>query len=381
MIVENIDATQADATLFLRHGIALVGLDGRSLDAAGVLRGGVSGDRGAASLLHRNEPLRISRFKSTLQSELETREFARDAAQTRLQDLREGFEKATREAQQAELAATSHARDAHQLSRALREAESQQASLESQLEEAREIGTSAAAEREKIESEIQGIISSRSELEGRIKEEEARLHVKEQQSREKDSELQGVRVEEASLRERSQSLKRETETARRLISDRERRISEITRTLEKAKQEREQFSGGESGLEVHIKALTAEVATARDAHAQVRDRIEQSNAKVNEAIEHIKTFHHQGDSKTAAANQVALDLEKISSDLSHLVQNLEEKYGPGCLERPVTSHIQEEMSEPIITAEMSADEEILLGEEVERLRERIRRLAISIPTR
>src|SRR5690606_5650586 len=82
----------------------------------------------------------------------------------------------------------------------------------------------------------------------------------------------------------------------------------------------------------------------------------------------------EGDEKTTGSNQLALEIERLSGEITHLIQNLEEKYGPGCLERPVTSPIQEEMEEPVVTQEMSAEEEQLLGEEVERLRERIRRL-------
>src|SRR4051794_13371534 len=102
--------------------------------------------------------------------------------------------------------------------------------------------------------------------------------------------------------------------------------------------------------------------------------MEQSSAKLNSALDSIKSLHKSGDEKVGETTQVALETEKLSSDLSHLIQNLEEKYGPGCLERPVTSPIQEEMSEPVVTTEMSAEEEQLLAEEVERLRERIRRL-------
>jgi chromosome segregation protein len=101
---------------------------------------------------------------------------------------------------------------------------------------------------------------------------------------------------------------------------------------------------------------------------------------VNGAMDRIKELHSEGDAKTSAANQYALDMERLSADLSHLIQNLEEKYGPGCLDAIQVSPIQEEMTDPVVTVEMSAEEEQILSEEVERLRERIRRLGDVNPT-
>ena len=176
------------------------------------------------------------------------------------------------------------------------------------------------------------------------------------------------------MRERANSLRRELEAGASRITDRERRMGEINRTIERAMREVEQFTGGESQLEQRVEELTQTVAQCRTELASIKDRLEASNAKLNGALDRIKHLHKAGDEKTAASNHFALEVEKVSSDLNHLIQNLDEKYGPGCLERPITSPIQEEMNDSVVTQEMSAEEEQLLGEEVERLRERIRRL-------
>lgn len=203
---------------------------------------------------------------------------------------------------------------------------------------------------------------------------EALVSEKEAELRSEESELQRIRVSEASLRERVNSLRRELEGTRSLIQDRERRLQEIQRTLERASREQAQFSGGEAGIEQKIEVLTRALAEAKEKLNVVKDRIEQSNALSNATLERIKYLHRSGDQKTSEANQFSLEIEKLTSEMSHLIQNLEEKYGQGCLEIPVTSPIQEEMPAPVVTEEMSAEQELLLGEEVERLRERIRRL-------
>jgi chromosome segregation protein len=95
---------------------------------------------------------------------------------------------------------------------------------------------------------------------------------------------------------------------------------------------------------------------------------------VNQSHVVIKNLHQTGDLKTAQVNAFALEMERLTADHSHLVQNLEEKYGVGCLDNPAVSAIQEEMNEPVVTVEMSAEEEKQLNEDVERLREKIRQL-------
>ena len=151
-------------------------------------------------------------------------------------------------------------------------------------------------------------------------------------------------------------------------------MAEIERTLDRATREREQHSGGEGGIEQKIEELTLQLTSTREQLAEVKDRLEQSGAKLNSALESIKPLHKSGDQKTSEANDLGIEIERLSGDLAHLMQNLEEKYGPGCLELPVTSPIQEEMTDPVVTHEMTAEEEQALGEEVERLRDRIRRL-------
>ena len=278
------------------------------------------------------------------------------------------------ELQELQIQAAGIERDVHQTTRALKDAEGQLQSIQREIAQTADEESRARADREKIEGRIAEITAARSGLESSIAEGEGELASKDAEFRQYEAELQAIRVEEASLRERATSLRRELEAGRALISDRQRRLTEINRTLERAAHEREEFSGGESDLEQRIQELTGVLGEARAELATVKNRIEESSAKLNSGLDQIKDLHKNGDQKTADSNQLALELEKLGSDLSHLVQNLEEKYGPGCLERPVTSPIQEEMTEPVVTAEMTAEEEQALGEEVERLRERIRRL-------
>jgi chromosome segregation protein len=356
-------------------GWSIVAMDGNALGADGTLRGGHLETDGGASLLRRKNMItEIAAQVATAETAHVERETKVGAARSSLEVTRAGLQTLVSELQSIEVQAAAQERDVHQMDRALRDAERQFEGLENDLERQRGDSERAATERDEISEELGSFNSTKTVLEERIEAGEVSTSTKLDELRSLEEELSTLRVNEAQVRERSSSLKRELEASRALITDRERRLNEINRTLERANGESEQFSGGESGIVERLEEFTLALADAKEALSAVKDRIERNGAKANLALERIKYLHKTGDQKNSESNQLALEVEKVSMESAHLTQNLEEKYGPNCLELPVTSPIQEEMTEPVITAEMTAEEELLLGEEVERLRERIRRL-------
>ncbi|OFZ22703.1 MAG: chromosome segregation protein SMC [Bdellovibrionales bacterium GWB1_55_8] len=357
---------------------SLVSLDGSTLDAVEsgyVLRGGSTENDSSSTQLRRKRAIAELQAQA---AQAETRaaetETAAAAALSDLNAVRETLAGLKTELQTCDVQSAGLERDLHQANRTVREIEGQLQSFSRETESLKRSEEQARAERESIQDRVSQIVGARTDLEEKIAAGEAELSTREQALREQEEALQTAKMTEVSLRERLTSIKRELESVRGVVASRERRVTDIQRTVERAMQEREQFTGGESELATRIEELTVAVGISREELSGVRNRMEESSAKLNGALERIKELHKLGDHKTADANQLALEFEKLNSDLLHLVQNLEEKYGPGCLERPVTSPIQEEMTEPVVTAEMTAEEEQALGEEVERLRERIRRL-------
>ena len=356
-------------------GWSVVSLEGDALDFDGTLRGGRSESDGAASVLKRKRAIADLQAQVTeAETAHQTAEQAATAAHQALDESRARMQSLQSELQTLEIEGAALERDVHQMARSLREAEGQAERLARELEEVTQEAEEAREERARLEDELNAIVSSRSDLESQIATGDAEMAARETEVRTQETEAQNLRLTEVQLKERSSSLKRELESARTVVADRRRRMAEIERTLERANREREQHTGGEGGIEQKIEELTLLLTATRERLAEVKDRLEQSGAKLNTALEQIKHLHKTGDQKTSEANSLGIEIERLSGDLAHLVLNLEEKYGPGCLELPVTSPIQEEMTEPVITTEMSAEEEQLLGEEVERLRDRIRRL-------
>jgi chromosome segregation protein len=354
---------------------SLVSTDGVAFDQDGVLRGGSVENDGAASVLRRNRAIiELTEQVLACESAHASTELQAKQTQEALELARVRYQSLLADFQALEIQSAALERDVQQNQRSVREAEQQAQGIEREIEENSEETAAIIAERATIEDQLSAIETARSTLETRISDGETLLGARDTEVRAQEIELQNLRVGEASFRERVQSLKREMETSKSLITDRERRLNEINRTLERATQEQEQFTGGDSTLQEQIEEFTIRLARAKDDLSLIKDRIERSSAKVNGALDRIKELRKLTDEKSSGANQLTVEFEKLSSDLSHLVQNLEERYGHGCLESPVTSPIQEEMTEPVVTPEMSAEEEQLLGEEVERLREKIRRL-------
>ena len=225
-----------------------------------------------------------------------------------------------------------------------------------------------------LEGSLVEIAETRVSLESWIQEHEAKLSEKDEDLRSSEQELQMIRIQEASEKERKNSLKKELETEQRYLQDRERRMGEVERLLESFDQDRSQYSDGDSEHEHEILRLTRMLGEKREELSVLRDRLEQANSLVTTGMERIRELHKLGDDKTKAVTQFAIDLERIMSELNHLKANMEEKYGVGCLEESQGLSIQEEMTDPVVTLEMSEEDEKSLHMEVEELREKIRRL-------
>ena len=357
---------------------SMVSMDGSTLDiveSGYVMRGGSTENDSSAMLITRKRAI------TSLQEEvLEAEQLQGEAealyttAHGKLEQIRSTCQSLQTELQEVQVQTAGYERDVHQNARTQRDLEQQLRNLESEMDEARSEELRAREERAKIEDRLNEITAARGALEAAIEAGETELVTRDSEVQVQEGAQQTLRVEEASIRERATSLKRELETGRTVVSDRQRRLADIQRTLERATQEKEQFTGGEEELAVKIEELSLALASGRGDLAVVKNRIETASAKVNAALDLIKELHKTGDEKSTNANQIALEVEKLSSDLSHLVQNLEEKYGQGCLDQTTIVPVQEEMTEPVITAEMTAEEEQALGQEVEWLRDRIRKL-------
>lgn len=359
---------------------SLVSTEGHALDLSSGsvhLRGGCgsSAAGGASGFMKRKrEIVGLQSQVEQAQEASETAESTLRATRTKLESAQERLQELQGEFQELQIKSAAQQRDLHQIRRVLADLKNQHQNIQTELNQTQEEEAQAYAERTKLEVRLAEMLAVRTDLEKRVSEGDAEFNVKELEVRTQEAELQVMKINEVSLRERVGSVKRELEAKKKLIADKQHRLAEIIRMLERASSEKEQFSGGESQLEEKIQDLNKRLSLAREELAVIKDRIEQTREKLDTSLKRTKELHNIGDEKTVASSQLGLELERVSSDLTHLVQNLDEKYGPGCLEREAAVPVQEEMGASIITAEMTAEEELKLGEEVERIRERIRRL-------
>ncbi|MBY0470008.1 chromosome segregation protein SMC [bacterium] len=362
-------------------GASAVTLSGEVIENGTLVRGGSSANAeasAAASVLGRRRAIEDTR----LQVFAAENDFA--ANEERLADLKKSVElaRAKLQALQAdyqtiEIQQAAMDRDVHQSERIFKEAEGLANHTRKELDQVQSQSSRDQADLKRSQDELAQKSERKVQLEAEVQEIDASLNGgggKDSVLREQDAELQGLRVEEATLRERATSLKNQIQSARELIKDREKRLAEIQQTLSRVSTERETHTGGDASTEGRIQELLKLSGATQDELNAVKDRLEQSSAKVNAAMSRIKELHALTDEKSTKVNQFALEMERLGADLNHMIQNIEEKYGAGSLTNPQASPIQEEMSDPVVTQPMTEEEERQLGEEVERMRERIRRL-------
>ena len=360
-------------------GWSLVSQDGIAIDlhAQGVaeIRGGSLNSDKSSSILGRKRA--ISELETTVESaEKLHAECQRmtEATRATLESARAALAGGEEKLRELEISCGTLDRETRQIERAAQEARQNLERLSSQRSRFEEDLSRNESELTNFSQQLAEIVSGRSELEARLRTDDERVHQLDLELRALESELQNLKVGEASVRERAQSLRREYQSLQGVVADRERRIDEIARILERVAEEQSRHSGGDGRSESRIEELTLLAADLESKLAGTKDNLEIVSSRVNAGLERIKALHKQGDSKNQESMGFALEIEKLNSDFAHLKQNLEEKYGPECLVTPAVSPIQEEMQEPVVTAEMTAEEEQILNEEVERLREKIRRL-------
>lgn len=362
-----------DIKTYQSENISFVTRSGIWFDAAqGVLSGGSLEGEQAGGLLTRKRIIQDLRLEfEARQTELAAAEANFAESQVRVENLSSTLKQSQAELSELEVEVTTLDRTRAQLDREAAELNRQVVRFEQDRSSSAQSAENARQEIAEIENSILEMANLKTSLDEWILNHESEVDAKYAELRQDEERLQELKVQEASMLERRNSLKKELETDQKYIQDRERRLAELTRLLETFEQDREQFTGSDGIHEDAIQGLSRTLAEKREQLAVVRDRLEQMNAQVTSRMERIRELHKLGEEKNQALNQFVIDMERTSAELHHLKLNMEEKYGEGCLEQ---MEGQIEMTDPVVTQEISVEEEKVLHEEVEELREKIRRL-------
>ncbi len=383
-----IESTESWPLLFEKNktsrlqGWTIVSRNGMTLHST-TLRGGSLKTSDVFGILRRKRQIEALRLQSTeavaLFQQHESQVFSLQEALTLARTQRQTVQL---EIQALDLQKAADDRDLRQAERSLQEARAQLSAITQEMQLFQLQAEQARKEHVFIEDEIHALMQSRSEWEAQIVDEAHILDQKSKALQEQNEKLQEIRIQDAALRERFLRLKRDREATQSLLHDRERRLQEIDRVLERISREQTQFSSTESELEEGVAELTQSLIQERERFLMVKTRIEALNAQMNDQLEKMKTLRQQtdgADGKTAQSTQVALEIEKLSGDQAHLIANLEEKYGIGCLQR--LENLDSSLESPQLwnealqeSPENKVEAERILSEEVDRLRERMRRL-------
>ena len=374
-VLEEVPAL-SDIRSYQAEGISFVTRNGIWFDSnQGVLFGGNAESDQAGSILARKRVIQDLRIEvASAEEKHQELEAALAALTARIEEIQTEVQSLSQTKSDLEIEVGSLEREKSQLERKSAEVErsierfaSDQAQYERQIAAAQE-------EIENLRASLTEMAERKVEIEAWLGEHEGCLAGKEDDLRAAEQQLQELRINEASGRERKNSLKKELETEQRYLQDRERRMGEVDSLLESFNQDRSQYADGDQEHSDEITRLTRVLSEKREELAVIRDRYDSSNAGVTAGMERIRELHKLGEEKSKTLTQLAIDLERVIGELNHLKTNMEEKYGVGCLEEPNGLAMQEEMKDPVVTIEMSEEEEKVLHADVEELREKIRRL-------
>ena len=374
-VLEEVPAL-SDIRSYQAAGISFVTKNGIWFDAnQGVLFGGNAENDQAGSVLARKRVIQELKGEVATAEEVHQNLEVRHMELTqRLETLQSDVQTLSQTRSDLEIEVTSLEKEKIQLERKNSEVEraiqrfaSDQVQYQEQINTARE-------EIETLQATLTDMAERKTGIEAWIRDHEERLNTKEDEVRAGEQSLQELRIQEASERERKNSLKKELETEQRYLQDRERRMGEVENLLESFNQDRIQYSDGDQEHADEVVRLTRLLSEKREVLSVIRDRYDASNAEVTAGMDRMRELHKLGEDKTKALTQLSIDLERVIGELNHLKTNMEEKYGVGCLEEPQGLAMQEEMTDPVVTIEMSEEDEKVLHADVEELREKIRRL-------
>ncbi|MCM0606959.1 MAG: chromosome segregation protein SMC [Xanthomonadaceae bacterium] len=364
------------ATLAQFSGFTFVDLNGDSVDANGTLRGGSTTVDQTVSILGRKRLIQ----ELATQTDAQTQEYQSSIArvtecETATVTAKQAIETLKSRMISIEMNVFSSKKDISSLKLQILDLEKQSLKMNSECERIRISLDESANEKIQIVSQLESINASQSNLESKLLNDDSVLGKKSLELQALNNVLQSKRIDEASKKERLQSLKRELESANQFINQKELRLEEIKRLLERVTDERLQFVNSDDSMKSTIERLQRELSEKQTELAAVKYKLDQASLALNLGLDQIKDLHKKSEEKSTAVNQLAIDIERMSGEISHLSLNLEEKYGVGCLTEPIDqAPIQEEMTNPVITGEMSAEDEKQLFETVEQLKEKIRKL-------
>lgn len=378
LIVESLETlSSGDLVSFVSEvpGISLVTKEGSVLESSGTFRGGSLENDRASILVARKAEIRsleeqCSSHENTLnsiESEVSLLEESKKAQISSVEDHRSQLN-------EKELSHRSALRESELVERDYRDVSSRLDRSAGECDRIENEKVRVLEEKSAAQSRAGVFGSEKEKLESDKAEVTHTLELALEALRSHEDDLSSIKVQEASLRERLSSLRREADSTRSLIAGRERRQSELAKILQSIEAEKQRFVSDDPRLKEETAELAMILGDKRAQLIVAREKLSASSQKLDELMEDIKRFRGESDSKGSRLNHSVIEFEKVNSDLEHLTRNLEEKYGAGCLDQASQAGDQEEMENPVVTPEMSAEEERVLGEEVEILREKIRRL-------
>ncbi len=308
------------------HQKTLVTLEGEVVDPSGVVSGGTQGFQSKALLEKKREIRELQTLTASLEEEIGLKEDAVSQLEGTLSEKSLTLESRTRQNQEEELKGISRENELRLLETELHQIRQRRERLERTQQE-------LTTELSEVERSLSQWEDQRSELRRRLEAKEQELATKaqesetfEQEARRSQENLTLLRIQQAGALERDSLRSREWE--RLLETERELRqkIDEGMASMTEAHQKRALLSKSieESSQElIVLKKLSEELRTSQE---ESRTHYETLLVSVREKEASVRDLRKENDLAKSHTGDLRVTLSRAESDLSHLEQQITEKY-------------------------------------------------------
>jgi chromosome segregation protein len=368
-VVDTLEDALAAFPLTAALGISYVTREGDLVDRYGRVSGGSTKSLEGGILARKAELQRLTEHLAAVSARYEVLSARMNEVETTLEAKRSELEQVSARLREFDIQAKSFERD-------WVSAESQLTTAREELESQKEEHDRLQTERREHWEKLDSIRQELSGIEGATRDRETAIDAKSGEHNvavQRVSEVQGamiqMKVDFAAANEKYKSARQNLERIEFELGEDRSRKEEVESLMNRKLDEKDLLAQELVVLEERLQELTAR---AQDLEAKNHDRkneLEKINIQLNEAFTSQRDSMKALEESSSGLSQLRLEKEKTSLEYQMLYQSLFEKYG---LEESQVSPQNEEDQRAF--DELSPDRETELQAEVDRLREKLRKL-------
>ncbi|MEW6057178.1 MAG: chromosome segregation protein SMC [Bdellovibrionota bacterium] len=350
-------------------GVSYVTREGDVVDRYGRVGGGSTKSLEGGILARKAELQKLTEHLVRITERSEQLSARLKEVESTLQLKRQEFDQISAKLRELDLQAKSAERD-------LASAETQLSTAKSQLENERAERDSLETERRSLWEKLDGIRQELSGIESSTRERESEIELKSRSHNEavqRAAEIQGamvqLKVEFAAANEKFRHAKQNLERVSFELSEDRSRKEEVERLMNRKLDEKDMLGQELQMLEERMIELTSRAQELESATRERKNQFEKVNIQLGEAFEQQRSAMKAVEEGSSELNRLRVEQERSGLEYQMLYQSMFEKYG--IEESAIAPQSEEDRAN---FDALTPDKESELQTEVDKLRERIRKL-------